>query len=138
MRYLQSFNRRLRHIRQAGQLSLADVATMCGVDEDRVRSWEASDARLRSYPGVAELLDFCLKTETPLEQLLDMDDDGDSGQLELPGLAFSNSDDLSVVLKELEQEINRVQLSEDEAELLRRFRKTTAENRRMVLQILGR
>ena len=59
-------------------------------------------------------------------------------RLELPGLAFSNSDDLSVALQELEQEISRVQLTDGEAELLRRFRKTTDDNRRMVLQLLGR
>ena len=138
MRYLQSFNRRLRRIREQGQLSLGDVAEMCGVDEARVRSWEETDARQRGDPGVSELLDFCLKTETPLERLLDMDDDGEDGQLELPGLACSNSDDLSVALKELEQEINRIQLSDDETELLRRFRKASADNRRMVLQLLGR
>jgi transcriptional regulator with XRE-family HTH domain len=138
MRYLQSFNRRLRHIREAGQWSLEDVAGMCGVDEARVRSWEASDPRQRGYPGISELLDFCLKTETPLEQLLDRDELGESGQLELPGLAFSNQDDLSLALKELEQEINRIQLTDDEVELLRRFRKTSAENRRMVIQLLAR
>ncbi|ERP92598.1 hypothetical protein Q666_01300 [Marinobacter sp. ES-1] len=138
MRYLQSFNRRLRHVREQGQLSLADVAEICGVDEARVRSWEAEDARQRGFPGVTELLDLCLRTETPLEQLLDMEEAGDSDQLELPGLAFSNSDDLSVALQELEQEISRVQLTDGEAELLRRFRKTTDDNRRMVLQLLGR
>jgi len=30
-----------------------------------------------------------------------------------------------------------VQLTGEEVELLRRFRRTTAENRRMILQILG-
>jgi len=138
MRYLQSFNRRLRHVREQGQLSLADIAEICGVDEARVRSWEAEDGRQRGFPGVTELLDLCLRTETPLEQLLDMEGAGDSDQLELPGLAFSNSDDLSVALQELEQEIGRVQLTDGEAELLRRFRKTTDDNRRMVLQLLGR
>lgn len=138
MRYLQTFNRRLRQIREAGQLSRWDVAQMCGVDEARVAGWEASDVRQRSYPGVTELLDLCLRTETPLEDLLDLDDTGDTGQLELPGLAFSRGDDLSAALKELEKEINRVQLSEEEVELLRRFRKTSGENRRMVLQILGK
>lgn len=137
MRYLQTFNRRLRQIREAGQLSRGDVAQMCGVDEVRVANWEATDARQRSYPGVAELLDLCIKTETPLEDLLDPDDTGDTGQLELPGLAFSQGDDLSAALTELEKEISRFQLSDDEAELLRRFRKTSAENRRMILQILG-
>ncbi|AOY87492.1 transcriptional regulator [Marinobacter salinus] len=138
MRYLQTFNRRLRQMRESGKLSCWDVAQMCGVDEARVRSWEAIDARQRSYPDVTQLLDFCIRTETPLESLLDLDEAADSGQLELPGLAFSNSDDLSVAIKELEQELNRVQLSDEESELLRRFRKTSVENRRMVLQILGR
>ena len=138
MRYLQTFNRRLRQIRETGQLSCGDVAEMCGVDEARVVSWEATDARHRAWPGVTELLDFCLKTETPLEDLLDLDDAGDTGQLELPGLAFSQGDDLSTALKELEQEISRIQLSEEEMELLRRFRKTSGENRRMILQILGK
>lgn len=67
-----------------------------------------------------------------------MEDASDSGQLELPGLAFSNSNDLSVALEELEQEINRTRLSEEERELLRRFRKATADNRCRVLQLLGR
>lgn len=136
MRYLQSFNRRLRQVREEGRLSLWDVAQMCGVEEDQVRSWEATDVRQRGYPGVGELLDFCFRTETPLEHLIDVEDSSD-GQLELPGLAFSNSDDLSEALKELEREIDRFQLSEQELELLRRFRSTTAENRRMILQLLA-
>ena len=140
MRYLQSFNRRLGQIREQRRLSRWDVAQMCGVEEAQVRSWEATDDRQRSYPDVGELLDFCLKTETPLDTLIDVDDPTD-GQLELPGLAFSNSDDLTVALKELEEQINRIQvsdrLSEQEGEMLRRFRNTTAENRRLILQILG-
>src|SRR5690554_7863792 len=102
MRYLQSFHRRLRQLRQTGQLSLADVANMCGVDEARVGSWEAIDPKQRSYPGVSELLDVCLKSETPLDQLLDMDDVGDIGRLELHSLEFSNRDDLSVALMVME------------------------------------
>ncbi len=66
------------------------------------------------------------------------EDEFDSSQLELPGLAFSSSEDLTVALDELEQEINRIQLSDEERELLRRFRKATEDNRRMVLQLLGR
>lgn len=136
MRYLQTFNRRLRQIREHGRLSRWDVAQICGVEEAQVKSWEATDVRQRGYPGITELLDFCILTETPLEDLIDLEEQGD-GQLELPGLAFSNSDDLTVALKELEQEINRVQLSDEETELLRRFRNASAENRRMILQILG-
>jgi hypothetical protein len=136
MRYLQTFNRRLRQIREHGRLSRWDVAQICGVEEAQVKSWEATDVRQRGYPGITELLDFCIRTETPLEDLIDLEEQGD-GQLELPGLAFSNSDDLTVALKELEQEINRVHLSDEETELLRRFRNASAENRRMILQILG-
>ena len=138
MRYLQSFHRRLRQIRDSSQLTREDVANLCGVDEAKVASWEAADSRSRSYPGVTELLDFCIRTETALDELLDLDDTGDTGQLELPGLTFSKGDDLATALKQLEQEISRVQLTDEEAELLRRFRKTSSENRRMVLQILGR
>lgn len=138
MRYLLSFNRRLRSLRKKCELSVADVADMCGVDEACVLGWEATDTKQRTYPGVNELLDLCLRTETTLEYLLDMEDCGDSGQLELPGLTFSRGDDLATALKQLEQEVKRVQLSDEEAELLRRFRKTSAENRRMILQILGR
>ena len=62
----------------------------------------------------------------------------DDGQLELPGFALDKSDDLLVSLDELEEELERVQLTAEEVELLRRFRRTTAENRRKILQILGR
>ncbi|MFO7992750.1 MAG: hypothetical protein R6U69_01175 [Marinobacter sp.] len=78
-----------------------------------------------------------LKTQIPVEDLLQLNDSGDASQLELPGIALSESDELAVALEVLEQEISRVQLSEEEMELLRRFRKTSVENRRMVLQILG-
>jgi len=138
MRYLQSFHRRLRQIRDKSQLTREDVASICNVGEDRVASWEAEDSRQRTYPGVTELLDLCIRTETAVDELLDLDDTGDTGQLELPGLTFTRGDDLSTALKQLEQEIKRVELSDEEAELLRRFRKTSAENRRMILQILGR
>lgn len=138
MRYLQSFHRRLRQIRENAQLTREDVASICNIDEAIVASWESGDIRQRAYPGVTELLDLCLHTDTALDEILDLDDTGDTGQLELPGLTFTRGNDLSTALKQLEQEIQRVQLSDEEAELLRRFRKTSAENRRMVLQILGR
>jgi len=137
MRYLQNFHRRLRQIRETAQLTREEVASICGVDEETVASWEAREIRQRAYPSVTELLDFCLRTETALDEALDLEDTGDTGQLELPGLTFRRGDDLSTALKQLEQEIERVQLSDEEAELLRRFRKTSAENRRMVLQIMG-
>ena len=66
-----------------------------------------------------------------------VDEVGDEGQLELPGLAFSDGNDFTRALNELERELGRLQLSDEEAELLRRFRRTTADNRRMIMQILG-
>lgn len=79
-----------------------------------------------------------LKTQKPLEGLLELKYSEDTSQLELPGLAFSDGGDLTAALRVLEEEISRVQLSEEEMELLRRFRKTSDENRRMILHILGR
>ena len=61
----------------------------------------------------------------------------DHGQLELPGIALDKSDELLESLDELEQVLEKVQLTTEEAELLRRFRRTSAEDRRMILQILG-
>ncbi|WP_166259569.1 helix-turn-helix domain-containing protein [Marinobacter salicampi] len=155
MRYMQSFNRHLKQLREARQLSRADVADICHVDEAQVANWEAFDPKHRRYPRIDHLMDICLRTETALDELLDFSDAADEGQLELPGLAFSSESDLAKPLAELEREIERFRetrkaekrkkgdlrnagpLSEEEAELLRRFRKTSAENRRMVLQILG-
>jgi hypothetical protein len=61
----------------------------------------------------------------------------DHGQLELPGIALDKSDELLDSLAELENELEKVQMTGEEMELLRRFRRTSAENRRMILQILG-
>ncbi|MEX0604273.1 MAG: XRE family transcriptional regulator [Marinobacter sp.] len=137
MRYMQSFHRRLVHLRDTLKLSQADIARICSVDEAEVDRWESSDTRYRSYPSVVELMDLCLRTETTLETLLDFEDLADAGQLELPGLTFGNGHDLNESLAQLEKEIGRLQLTEDETELLRRFRKNTSENRRMVIQLLG-
>ena len=60
------------------------------------------------------------------------------GQLELPGIALDKSDDLLHSLGELEERLERMQLTVEEVELLRRFRRSDANNRRMVMQLLGR
>ncbi|BES71717.1 hypothetical protein RE428_27350 [Marinobacter nanhaiticus D15-8W] len=137
MRYMKSFHRRLKTLREMKQLSVSDVARLVDSDERRVLSWESDNPKNRTYPDIDELMDLCLKTETGLEALLDFEDAPDAGQMELPGLAFSNDVDLTKVLDTLEQEIERLKPSEEEVELLRRFRKTTAENRRMIIQLLG-
>lgn len=61
----------------------------------------------------------------------------DHGQLELPGIALDKSDELLASLSELEAALEKIQLTTEESELLRRFRRTSAENRRMILRILG-
>ncbi len=137
MRYMQTFWQRLREIREARQLSRGDLAELCDVDMALVDRWEESDARQRMYPTVNELIDVCRHLEVPLEDLLDTDLLENPGQLELPGLAFSNTDELAGALDELEKQFQRVRPSEEEEELLRRFRKSSAEHRRMILQLLG-
>lgn len=141
MRYLQVFNRRLRELRELRQLSRGELAAACGVDERTVASWEARDSGVRSYPTVAEIIDLCQRLDVSLEGLLDPDALTDPGQLELPGLAFSNSDELTGAVDELERVINELQqapqLDDQESELVRRFRKSSAENQRMILQLLG-
>ncbi|MDX1634880.1 MAG: helix-turn-helix transcriptional regulator [Marinobacter sp.] len=138
MRYMQSFNRRLKQLRENRQLSRADLAELCGVEDALVAAWESADPKTRRYPGVAELMDICLRTDSSLDSLLDFGEAVDAGQLELPGLAFSNEGDLTESLSQLEKELNRLQLSDEERKLLHRFRKTSSENRRMVLQLLRR
>jgi len=142
MRYMHTFNRRLEQVRAGANLSLSDVAELCEVDEALVAAWESRDPAQRRFPGVAELMNLCLRTGTSLDSLLDLEDEAVEGQLELPGLAFSNADDLSQAVNQLEKEIGRLQpvsqLSEEEATLLRRFRKSSDENRRMVMQLLER
>lgn len=138
MRYLETFWQRLKDIRQAQQLSRQDLAELIGVTPDLVARWEQADGRQRLYPVVDELIDLCRHLSVPLESLLDTSELDDPGQLELPGLAFSNSDELAGALDELERQVKRVQPNEEEAELLRRFRRSSADTRRMILQLLGR
>jgi hypothetical protein len=61
----------------------------------------------------------------------------DDGQLELPGIALDRSDELLESLGELEERLERMQLTAEEAELLRRFRRSDANNRRMVMRLLA-
>ncbi|WP_228160550.1 MULTISPECIES: helix-turn-helix domain-containing protein [Marinobacter] len=134
---MKSFHRRIKALRDSRQLSIADVARLCDTDERRVQSWEEGNANHRGYPDIDELMDLCLKTETPLEALLDFEEAPDAGQMELPGLAFDSDMDLTRALDALEKEVDRLKPSEQEMELLRRFRNSTDENRRMIIQLLG-
>lgn len=138
MRYMESFWQRLKEARESRQLSRRDLAELCGVDVAVVGRWEHVDRRQRLYPAVDELIDLCRHLEVPLDALLDSEMMVNPGQLQLPGLAFSNTDELTGALDELERQFLKVQPSEEEAELLRRYRNSSNENRRMVFQLLGR
>lgn len=137
MRYMATFWQRLKDAREARQLSRRDLAELCGVDQAVVTRWEHVDTRQRLYPAVDELIDLCRHLKVPLESLLDSEVSVNPEQLQLPGLAFSNTDELTGALDELERQFQRIQPSEDEVELLRRYRNSTDENRRMILQLLG-
>ena len=137
MRYLQSFNHRLREFRDARHLTDSDVAALLRVDDAIIRYWEVEDERKRTYPSIDNLLDLCLKTETPLEHWLDLDGIPNGTQLDLPGLAMVEESDLGPLLEQLQLEMLRLIPSEEEKELLRRFRRTSAENRRLILQLMS-
>ena len=109
MRYLQVFNRRLQELREARHLTRAEIAAACDTDERTVQSWESPNPSQRSYPSVPEIIDLCQRLDVNLEALLDPDTLADPGQMELPGLAFSNSDELIGAIDELEKELARVQ-----------------------------
>lgn len=138
MRYLQSFHWRLREARSSRHFTRAELASVCGVEETLVAAWEAPEPGRRQYPDVAALMNLCQRLDVALETLLDPEELGAEGQLELPGLRFTTDADLTRALGELETEIERHQPSGEETELLRRFRKTSPENRRMIMQLLGR
>ena len=138
MRYMETFWQRLKEAREARQLSRRDLAELCDVDLAVVTRWEHVDARQRLYPAVDELIDLCRHLDVPLDALLDPEMMVNPGQLQLPGLAFSNTDELTGALDELERQFQRMQPSDEEAELLRRYRNSTEENRRMIFQLLGR
>lgn len=149
MRYMTSFHRRLRQLRDLHQLEAEDLAELCDVDERRIRSWENPDPEKRDYPDIDELMDLCFKTGTRLETLLDFEDAPDAGQLELPGLASSGDADLTRALDTLEQQLEALEeqsedqsagktdLTEEETEMLRRFREASSENRRMIIQLMA-
>ncbi|WP_372973064.1 helix-turn-helix domain-containing protein [Marinobacter sp.] len=112
MRYLETFWQRLKDAREARQLSHRDLAELVGVTPDTITRWEQADPHRRLYPAVDELIDLCRQLTVPLESLLDTSELDDPGQLELPGLAFSNSDELAGALEELERQVQRVQPNE--------------------------
>lgn len=136
MRYLSSFNQRLRLLREERGLTEADVAELCQVDEQLARCWESTDSAQRCFPNIDQLLVLCYRTQTSLERLLDVDELTGGGQLELPGLSMDESD-LAKAVDELQQEFLKKLPDAEEQKLLKRFRAASSENKRLILQLLS-
>lgn len=137
MKYLKQFNQQLKKVRQARHLSYADVAEFCLVDPLVVESWEAESGELRCYPSLDNLLDLCFKTGMPLESFVDVPKLNKGHQLDLPGIGVNEPADLGESLTELGKQIERLIPSDDEMELLKRYRKSDAQSKELILQLIA-
>ncbi len=137
MKYLKQFNQQLKKVRQARKLSYVDVAEFCLVDPLVVESWEAESSELRCYPSLDNLLDLCFKTGMPLESFVDVPKPNAGHQLDLPGISSSESQDLGDSLSELGKQIEKLIPSEDERELLKRYRRSDAQSKELILQLIA-
>ncbi len=138
MKYLARFNRQLRHFRDSRKLSVHDISKLCLVDSTVVEAWEEANENRRCYPTLENLLDLCFKTGTALETFIEMPDSKNASQLELPGLTVTDESDLSKSLDSLAETIDRLIPSDQEQELLRRFRKSGKPNQELILKLIGR
>lgn len=137
MKYLKKFNTQLSKFRDEKKLDLSDVAEICAVDESVVKAWESLEEGNRCYPTLENLLDLCFKTGKAFEFFIDRQENGSEGQLELPGLRFIEESDLSSSLDELDKTLETIIPNESEQELLRRFRKSDAQNKELILQLIA-
>lgn len=135
MKYLSKFNRQLSQLREDKHLALDDVSDLCQVDVNTVKAWGHEQEELRCYPTIDNLIDLCLKTGTPLEYFLELSGAGDE-QLELPGLAFIEEHDVNLSLDQLQKEIEKTMPSDDELELLKRYRNSDDESQKLILQLM--
>lgn len=136
MKYLENFHKQLSDYRHANNLSLEDISELCSVDSSTVASWEADNPVHRAYPNLAQLIDLCLGLNVALESFLNIQE-VDSGQLELPGLRFIEEGDLTSSLDELDKELEKIMPTDLEIELLRRFRKSDEENKKLIIQLMS-
>jgi transcriptional regulator with XRE-family HTH domain len=137
MKYLKHFNQQLKSIRISKKLSLQDIGEYCLVDTSVVEAWESDNLGSRCYPSLDNILDLCFKTGMTLDYFIHFPNQGEVKQLNLPGLAFSEEVDLSESLKHLDEEIERLIPSDDEKELLKRYRKSDDENKELILQLMA-
>ncbi|KZY59794.1 hypothetical protein A3752_10195 [Oleiphilus sp. HI0081] len=137
MKYLKQFNHQLKKVRQSKKLSYIDVAEYCLVDPMVVESWEAESSETRCYPSLDNLLDLCFKTAMPLESFVDVPNIETGHQLDLPGINDSDAEDLGDSLVELGRQIEKLIPTDDERELLRRYRKSDAQSKELILQLIA-
>lgn len=137
MKYLKTFNHRLAEQRRRHKLTPEDVAVICGVDVGVVQSWESPYESQRTYPSADNLIDLCVRAGLRLEKLIDMDfSPSHLKQFELPGLGLSEEPDLGRSLDELQDALENLLPSEEERELLKRFRQASAEQKQLVMGLM--
>ncbi|PID41871.1 MAG: transcriptional regulator [Gammaproteobacteria bacterium] len=137
MKYLSGFNKKLSRLRHDKGFSCEDIARLVGVDVDVVNAWENTSDEQRSYPDLDNVIDLCLSASVSLDELLTVPEDEANFQLELPGLRFVEEADLSRSLDFLQYEIDKLIPTEDELELLRRFRQCDDESRKLIIQLMA-
>jgi len=137
MKYLKHFNQQLKSIRKSKKLTQQDIGEFCLVDTSVVEAWESDNLDSRCYPTLDNVLDLCFKTGMTLEYFIQFPNQGEVKQLNLPGLAFSEEVDLSESLRHLDEEIERLIPSDDEQELLKRYRNSDDQNKELILQLMA-
>ncbi|MFT7184960.1 MAG: transcriptional regulator with XRE-family HTH domain [Pseudohongiellaceae bacterium] len=137
MKYLKHFNQQLRSIRISKKLTLQNIGDFCLVDTSIVEAWESDNLDTKCYPTLDNVLDLCFKTGMTLDYFIQFPNQGDVKQLNLPGLAFSEEVDLSESLKHLDEEIERLIPSDDEQELLKRYRESDEQNKELILELMA-
>jgi len=137
MKYLKHFNQQLKSIRKSKKLTQQDIGEFCLVDTSVVEAWESENLDSRCYPTLDNVLDLCFKTGMTLEYFIQFPNQGEVKQLNLPGLAFSEEVDLSESLRHLDEEIERLIPSDDEQELLKRYRNSDDQNKELILQLMA-
>jgi len=136
MKYLKQFNDQLKRVRESKGLTLLNIAEYCLVDPSVVKTWESQDTSVRCYPSLDNLLDLCFSTGLALENFIDLPSHQDDNQLDLPGINVSSDVDINESLSELDEVIDKIVPSEDEIELLRRYRKSDQQSKELILQLI--
>ena len=137
MKYLSKFYQKISVVRQEKKLAIEDVAQIANVDVTVVQAWEQLKPDCRSYPSLDNLIDLCLSLDLSLDSFLDVEPDKEELQLELPGIRFIEEGDLAKSLDALQLEIEKFIPTDEEVELLRRFRRSDAENRKLIIQLMS-